>query len=420
VANTEYVVEPWPKSTRSQPTADQFCTENPAAGVAETSFTLCAATASTTTPPAVSYRASELVGEGDGDAGAGGRTEGTEGVAPGRWPPTALLAGDGIALGEGDADVVGTAVVDCAPAARTPGGVSAAGISTESTPSQATPEATAVAPTHAASASGGRLLPPSLPALSLLPLGSQSAGSEATGSLPTGHGLRCHPMANVLLVEDDADVRSAVIRQLSAFGHAVRSAGTALAALREATRDPGDIIVLDLGLPDLDGAETLKMLRAITKVPVIIATARDDEAEIIRLLNAGADDYLVKPFSGGHLAARITALLRRSGSGQAPPTLRVGGLEVDPRRREARLDGRTLDLSRREFDLLAYLAARPGEVVTRRELLTEVWQLPYGDDQTIDVHLSWLRRKLGERASAPRYLHTVRGVGVRLTGPPPQ
>ncbi|HZP54949.1 response regulator transcription factor [Actinocrinis sp.] len=225
-------------------------------------------------------------------------------------------------------------------------------------------------------------------------------------------------MANVLLVEDDPDVRSAVIHQLTAFGHAVRSAGTALAALREASRDPGDIIVLDLGLPDLDGSETLKMLRAITRVPVIIATARDDEAEIIRLLNAGADDYLVKPFSGGHLAARIAALLRRTGSGQTPAALRIGGLEVDPRRREARLDGRPLDLSRREFDLLAYLAARPGEVVTRRELLTEVWQLPYGDDQTIDVHLSWLRRKLGERASAPRYLHTVRGVGVRLTEPP--
>ena len=226
-------------------------------------------------------------------------------------------------------------------------------------------------------------------------------------------------MANVLLVEDDPEVRSAVIRQLTVFGHAVRSAGTALSALREANRDPGDIIVLDLGLPDLDGSETLKMLRAITQVPVIIATARDDESEIIRLLNAGADDYLIKPFSGAHLAARITALLRRTGADQPQAALRVGDLVIDPRRREAHLEGRALDLSRREFDLLAYLAARPGEVVTRRELLTQVWQLPYGDDQTIDVHLSWLRRKLGERASSPRYLHTVRGVGVRLSEPRP-
>jgi len=416
VANTEYVVEPSLKSTRSQPLAPQFCTEYPAAGVAETRLTECAPMASTTTPPAVSYRESEAVGEGVGESGGelgGGDSDGGGGVTC-EPPATPLAVPDGgLGLGEtaGLGGEVGESVtvsagVACAPAASTAGGVTAAGISTESTPSQATADATAVAAAHAATARGARVLPPALPVTSPL------------GSLSTGHGLRCHPMANVLLVEDDPDVRSAVIRQLTAFGHAVRSAGTALAALREAARDPGDIIVLDLGLPDLDGSETLKMLRAITKVPVIIATARDDEAEIIRLLNAGADDYLVKPFSGGHLAARITALLRRSGAGQAHVTLRIGGLEVDPRRREARLDGRALDLSRREFDLLAYLAARPGEVVTRRELLTEVWQLPYGDDQTIDVHLSWLRRKLGERASAPRYLHTVRGVGVRLTEPP--
>ncbi len=402
VAKTEYVVEPWLKSTRSQPAADQFCTEYPAAGVADTSVTRCAEIASTTTPPAVWYRDSELLGEGvaeadvEGEAAACDLLRSGDGEVPTDTcvPPVPSPAG-----GEG----MGTGLV-LAPAASTAGGVSAAGMSTESTPSQATAEATAVAPAHAATASGARRLPPD--------------AFRATGSLSTGHGIRCHAMANVLLVEDDPDVRSAVIHQLTAFGHAVRSAGTALAALREASRDPGDIIVLDLGLPDLDGSETLKMLRAITRVPVIIATARDDEAEIIRLLNAGADDYLVKPFSGGHLAARIAALLRRTGSGQAPAALRIGGLEVDPRRREARLDGRPLDLSRREFDLLAYLAARPGEVVTRRELLTEVWQLPYGDDQTIDVHLSWLRRKLGERASAPRYLHTVRGVGVRLTEPP--
>ena len=419
MAKTEYVVEPWVKSTRSQPVALQFITEYPAAGVAETRLTKCALIASTTTPPAVSYRDSELVGDGAADAEADAEAEADpDGDFAGRVIASAgtLLAAG---LGEGAAEDGGAGVsagVVPAPAASTAGGVSAAGISTESTPSPATPEAIAVAPSHATTASGARRTPPPLPLRAPpLPL---SVAFGATGSLSTGHGLRCHPMANVLLVEDDPDVRSAVIRQLTAFGHAVRSAGTALAALREASRDPGDIIVLDLGLPDLDGAETLKMLRAITRVPVIIATARDDEAEIIRLLNAGADDYLVKPFSGGHLAARIAALLRRSGSGQAPATLRIGGLEVDPRRREARLDGRALDLSRREFDLLAYLAARPGEVVTRRELLTEVWQLPYGDDQTIDVHLSWLRRKLGERASAPRYLHTVRGVGVRLTEPP--
>jgi len=160
---------------------------------------------------------------------------------------------------------------------------------------------------------------------------------------------------------------------------------------------------------------------------VIVATARDDETEIVRLLNDGADDYLTKPFSVEHLAARMAAVLRRSqgtaaagGGGQGTVTervLRVGGLAIDPLRRQAELDGVRLDLTRREFDLLAFLAGRPGVVVARRELLAEVWQQSYGDDQTIDVHLSWLRRKLGETAARPRYLHTLRGVGVKLEPP---
>lgn len=164
------------------------------------------------------------------------------------------------------------------------------------------------------------------------------------------------------------------------------------------------------------------MLRGITDVPVIIATARDDEADIVRLLNDGADDYLTKPFSVEHLSARMAAVLRRSraaAAGAEPPSrvTRVGGLSIDPLRRQAELDGVALDLTRREFDLLAFLAGRPGVVVARRELLAEVWQQSYGDDQTIDVHLSWLRRKLGETAAKPRYLHTLRGVGVKLEPP---
>ncbi|MEU2512925.1 response regulator transcription factor [Streptomyces syringium] len=230
-------------------------------------------------------------------------------------------------------------------------------------------------------------------------------------------------MARLLVVEDDPFVRSALIRQLTEASHTVRSVGTALEALREVAQVGFDLVILDLGLPDLDGAQVLKMLRGITDVPVIVATARDDEAEIIRLLTDGADDYLVKPFSVAHLTARMAAVLRRAGrsgaAGEAVPSgaLRVGGLSVDPLRRLAELDGRALDLTRREFDLLAYLAGRPGVVVPRKELLAEVWQQSYGDDQTIDVHLSWLRRKLGETAARPRYLHTVRGVGVKLEPP---
>ncbi|MFJ9109257.1 response regulator transcription factor [Streptomyces sp. NPDC102283] len=227
-------------------------------------------------------------------------------------------------------------------------------------------------------------------------------------------------MASVLVVEDDQFVRSALIRHLSEASHTVRSVGTALEALREVAHFRFDVVILDLGLPDLDGAEALKMLRSITDVPVIIATARDDESEIVRLLNDGADDYLTKPFSVEHLSARMAAVLRRSrAAGGAPPpgVIRVGGLSIDPLRRSAELDGSELDLTRREFDLLTFLAGRPGVVVARKELLAEVWQQSYGDDQTIDVHLSWLRRKLGETAARPRYLHTLRGVGVKLQPP---
>jgi DNA-binding response OmpR family regulator len=227
-------------------------------------------------------------------------------------------------------------------------------------------------------------------------------------------------MARVLLVEDDHVVRSAMLRSLADRGHAVYAARTALDALRRVAADPPDLIVLDLGLPDLDGADALRMLRGLTDIPIIIATARDDETEIVRLLRAGADDYMVKPFSGPHLDARVASVLRRTGlaSRTEPTAIRVGQLVIDVGQRQASLNGTPVALTRKEFDLLAYLAARPGQVISRRELLEEVWRQPsIGEDQTIDVHLYWLRRKLGETAASPRYLHTVRGVGLRLVAP---
>jgi DNA-binding response OmpR family regulator len=227
-------------------------------------------------------------------------------------------------------------------------------------------------------------------------------------------------MATVLLVEDDHVVRGAMLRSLTDRGHTVHAVATALDALRRVAVETPDLVVLDLGLPDLDGADALRMLRGITDVPIIIATARDDEGEIVRLLRAGADDYMVKPFTGAHLDARVTSVLRRAGraSRTEPTTLEVGRLRVDLGQRLAQLDGNPLNLTRKEFDLLAYLAARPGHVVSRRELLEEVWRQPsIGEDQTIDVHLYWLRRKMGETAAKPRYLHTVRGVGFRLVAP---
>ena len=431
MAITSYTVPPSPgvntTSTRSDST--KRCTEYPAAGVAASSTAELGKRVSTTLPPTLEYSRRTPAGvveacvAGVGvtvacvtvvRAGAGGGADDAlDAAALGLEPLRrgVVTAGGSVVASAEPSPVVAACSGHAATGATR--GPSVATGSTASSPVHTTAIAVAVAATQARVANTARLGTVAALQSSLVP----GVGGVVPHWRVPVNPLGCHTMARVLLVEDDPDIRSTVIRQLSEFGHSVRSAGTALAALREATKDPGDVIVLDLGLPDLDGSEALKMLRAVTRIPVIIATARDDEAEIIRLLHAGADDYLVKPYSAAHLAARIAAVLRRAGGGAQPSVLKVGGLEIDPRRRQAQLDGQRLDLSRREFDLLASLAARPGEVVTRRELLSEVWQLPYGDDQTIDVHLSWLRRKLGERASRPRYLHTVRGVGVRLMEP---
>ena len=227
-------------------------------------------------------------------------------------------------------------------------------------------------------------------------------------------------MAQLLLVEDDAAIRGALIRALTERGHAVTSLTSAMAALQQVVATPPDLVLLDLGLPDISGYEALRMMRAVSRVPVVVVTARDDEAEIVRVLNAGADDYVVKPFGPGQIDARIRAVLRRAGADQprAATVIEVGGLRLDPEGHVATLDGAKLDLSRREFDLLQYLAVHAGQVVSRRDLLTHVWRMPYGGaDKTVDVHVSWLRRKLGETAQHPRYLHTVRGVGIKLSAP---
>ena len=226
-------------------------------------------------------------------------------------------------------------------------------------------------------------------------------------------------MAQLLLVEDDPAIRGALIRALTERGHAVSSTPAAMQALQLVLDSPPDLVILDLGLPDLDGYEALRMLRAISKVPVVVATARDEDADIVRVLDAGADDYLVKPFSVGQIEARVRAVLRRAvDEDHRSEAVVVGGLRLDGEAREAMLNGRPLDLSRREFDLLYYLAVRAGQVVTKRDLLTHVWRLPYGGaDKTVDVHISWLRRKLGENAQEPRYLHTIRGVGIKLIAP---
>jgi DNA-binding response OmpR family regulator len=229
-------------------------------------------------------------------------------------------------------------------------------------------------------------------------------------------------MVSILLVEDDEPIRAGLSRALTADGATVTTVASGVDAIKALATDRPDVVLLDLGLPDLDGSDVLGLIRsnpASAGLPVIVVTARDEDREVVRLLDAGADDYLIKPFSAAQVLARVRAVLRRTATPDTPDsTVVVGGLEIDPRSRSVRLDGREIAMNRKEFDLLLALASRPGEVLSKRQLLAEVWQMPWGGgDRTVEVHLSWLRRKLGESAAEPRYLHSVRGVGVKLVDP---
>jgi DNA-binding response OmpR family regulator len=225
-------------------------------------------------------------------------------------------------------------------------------------------------------------------------------------------------MASILLIEDDQRIRQALATRLAERGHHVETTAKAMEGVQLAVEGTADVVVLDLGLPDVDGADALQMIRAVSEVPVIVATARDDQDEIVRIFDAGADDYVIKPYSTDHLEARIRALLRRSTTVTESQQLVIGDLVIDTDAHEVTLGGEPLELSSKEFDLLAYLAERPGKMIGKRELLAAVWRQPYGGaDKTVDVHLSWLRKKLGETAAEPRYIHTRRGIGVKLVDP---
>lgn len=227
-------------------------------------------------------------------------------------------------------------------------------------------------------------------------------------------------MASILIVEDDTRIRERLARALAERGHDLATRRTGYEGLAAVVDETPDVVVLDLGLPDVGGSEVLRMIRAVSAVPVIVATANAEEPTVVAVLDSGADDYLVKPFSADQLEARIRAVLRRSAVSARESPIKVGGLAIDVRGRTASLDGAPLELSRKEFDLLAHLAVRVGEVVSKRELLAEVWREPYGGgESTVDVHLSWLRKKLGETAAEPRYLKTVFGVGIKLVDPGP-
>ncbi|WP_412538305.1 response regulator transcription factor [Longispora sp. K20-0274] len=224
-------------------------------------------------------------------------------------------------------------------------------------------------------------------------------------------------MARILIAEDAAELRDALERTLVAAGHVVCARDSGMAMLREIPRWAPELVVLDLGLPDLDGGLVLDMVRSMTDAPIVVASGRGQERDVNRLLLAGADDYLVKPYSALELDARIRAVLRRTRPGppEPPADLVIGALRVDRVGRQVTLDGRDLRLTRVEFELLCHLAEQPGRTVPRGELVRRVWQhAPAGGRDTIDAHMSALRRKLGESAARPRYLHTVRGVGYRL------
>ena len=227
--------------------------------------------------------------------------------------------------------------------------------------------------------------------------------------------------ANILLVEDEPAIQELITANLARAGHTVIKASDADTAQRIVRDALPDLILLDWMLPGVPGIELARRLRGDERtraIPIIMLTARSDESDKVAGLEIGADDYITKPFSPRELVARIKAVLRRRAPQVTDDAVVIGGLRLDPDAHEATLDGAPLDLSRREFDLLHYLALHPGQVITRRDLLTHVWRMPYGGaDRTVDVHLSWLRRKMGETAQRPRYLHTVRGVGIKLRSP---
>ena len=225
----------------------------------------------------------------------------------------------------------------------------------------------------------------------------------------------------ILLVEDERSIAEPFAGALAREGFEPVIAATARDALELFHRHEPQLVLLDIALPDGDGREVCRELRRASSVPIIMLTARGTETDRVVGLELGADDYVVKPFSSAEVIARIRAVLRRSGrdAATAPqPALEVDGLWLDAGSRRATLDGAPLDLSRKEFDLLARLLRDAGRVVTREDLMADVWDENwFGSTKTLDVHIGFLRRKLGDDAADPRFLHTVRGVGFRLSGP---
>jgi DNA-binding response OmpR family regulator len=220
--------------------------------------------------------------------------------------------------------------------------------------------------------------------------------------------------AHVLVVDDDETVRDVVGRYLGAAGHEVELAADGVAALQAARATPPDVVVLDLMLPGLGGLDVCRALRADGDLPpIVMLTALGEEDDRLLGLELGADDYVTKPFSPRELVLRVGSILRRTAGSSSSPLLVDGALRVDPAAREATLDGRALALTTREFDLLAFLLARPGHAFTREELLAQVWGWEFGDRSTVTVHVRRLREKIEADPTAPRRIATIWGTGYR-------
>ena len=227
----------------------------------------------------------------------------------------------------------------------------------------------------------------------------------------------------ILMVEDEESITVPLSEALDREGFDTQVAGTVAEALEKAAAQMPDLVLLDVMLPDGSGYDVARTLRESSKVPIIMLTARGEETDRIVGLELGADDYIVKPFSAREVAARIRAVLRRTGDAQQAtpaPTEKAGPLEVGPvrvdrDRREARVNDEDIDLTRKEFELLELLIREAGSVISRERLIDEVWDTNwFGSTKTLDVHVSSLRRKLGDDSQNPRFIHTVRGVGFRF------
>ena len=228
-----------------------------------------------------------------------------------------------------------------------------------------------------------------------------------------------NPPRTILFVEDEAAIYEPTSRALQRNGFEPVVARTAAEALRLAEQMEPDLVLLDLTLPDGDGTDVCRSLRAHSNVPIVMLTARGTETDKVVGLELGADDYVVKPFSSRELVSRIRAVLRRAQTPAAQPEspITVGELTLDPAARSVTVSGRQVRLTRKQFDLLAELMAHAGHVVKREDLMARVWDVNwFGSTKTLDVHIRTLRQRLGDDSANPRYIETERGVGFRLIG----